>query len=96
MSIKRWLRNWLLDDGSKQATAGNEISLSAVSSDDGFENYRNTLRFNVQPAHGGIILTIKKYDSKRDENNHVVHVIQDDQDVAQNIAHIVSMELLRS
>lgn len=96
MSIKRWLRNWLLT-GEKHA---NEVgaTLSTVSSNDDphYENYRNQIRFNVQPARGGIIVTVKQYDPKRDDTNHVVHVIQDDENVAENIAHIVSMELLRS
>lgn len=94
MSIKRWLRNWLMNDESKLSKAETGIQLS--SDDPAYDNYRNQIRFNVQPARGGLIVTVKQYDPKRDENNHTVHIIHDDQNVAENIAHIVSMELLRS
>lgn len=95
MSIKRWFRNWLMSDNSMLQKAGNEIAISS-SDDPAYDNYRSQLRFNVQPARGGLIVTVRQYDAHKDENKHTVHIIHDDQDVAQNIAHIVSMELLRS
>lgn len=97
MSIKSWLRNWLMAEDRSANLGKVALSAGTVTADDtNFENYRETIRFTVQPARGGIIVTVKQYDAKRDENNHTVHVIQDNEDVAQSIAHIVSMELLRS
>lgn len=96
MSIKRWFKNWLLSDDRHSKEAG--ISIGPVTSSDAssYENYRNQIRFNVQSARGGIIVTVKHYDPKTDDSNHTVHIIHDDQNVAENIAHIVSMEILRS
>ena len=56
----------------------------------------NTLRFTVTPARGGVIVQVRKYDRKNDDNLYVTHVIHDDDNVSESIAHIVSMELLRA
>lgn len=85
-----------MSDNSMLQKASNEITLSSSDEEFAHENYRQQLRFTVQPARGGLIVTIKQYNPAKDENNHTVHIIHDDQDVAENIAHIVSMELLRS
>lgn len=102
--VRRWIKNWIVDTintEDSQTTAGkqafarhsNDIS---IASDSEYENHRDTFRFNVQPARGGIIVTIRKYNQKIDDTVHIVHVIHDDQDVAQSISEIVSMELLRA
>lgn len=105
MRIKKWFREWLFNDGDEieidgsvpisKMGRGRKNQLSVSSSDD-FEDHRNQIRFHVQPARGGIIVTVKQYDEKRDETRSIVHLIHDDQDVAKNVADIVSMEILRS
>ena len=95
--IKKWLRNWLLNKDKEQdhrVYAKNSISVG--SSFDADDHRINTLRFNVTPARGGIVLTVKNYDRKRDEDHCTVHVLHDGQDLAKDIGDIVSMELLRS
>lgn len=100
--FKRWLRNWLLSDESEKRQRAEKYSNSISSISIGnstfdSEDHRvNTLRFNVTPARGGVVLTIKNYDRKRDEDNTTVHVLHDGQDLAKDIGDIVSMELLRS
>jgi hypothetical protein len=96
--IKKWLRNWLLnkdkeDKEQRYASSGISIGRSSFDSDD---HRVNTLRFNVTPARGGVVLTVKNYDRKRDEDNVTVHVLHDGQDLAKDIGDIVSMELLRA
>jgi len=54
------------------------------------------LNFNVMPASGGVVVSINKYDRQKGQHLETLHVIHDDDDVATNIGHIVSMELLRS
>ena len=96
--FKQWLRNWLLnkdkeDKEQKYASPGISVGRSSFDDDD---HRINTVRFNVTPARGGCVLTVKHYDQKRDEHNTTVHVLHEDQDLARNIGDIVSMELLRS
>ena len=55
----------------------------------------NTLRFNVTPARGGVIVSVRTYDRRKDETDNVIHVIHDDESVSERVAEIVSMELLR-
>jgi len=105
MKIKKWFRDWLFNDSDEIEINEGSVPISkmgrgrqsnmVISNSDDYED-RNQLRFHVQPARGGIIVTVKQYDEKRDENRTIVHLIHDDQDIAKNIADIVSMEILRS
>jgi hypothetical protein len=98
--FKRWLRNWLLSDESEKSRRAEKYSNSVItgstSTFDSEDHRINNLRFNVTPARGGVVLTVKHYDCKRDEDNTTVHVLHDGQDLAKDIGDIVSMELLRS
>ena len=89
--IKRWLRNWILDDE-------NQIESLPYATESDEPNYEDhtTLRFNVTSARGGIILTVRNYDKRTDNHYYTAHVLHDDQNIADSIAQIVSMELLRS
>lgn len=90
--IKRWLRNWLMRDDEPKVLAYATVSDGANSAID--EDH--TIRFNVTPARGGIVVSVRQYDRKTDRTNYTNHVIHDDENVAESIGHIVSMELLRS
>jgi hypothetical protein len=54
-----------------------------------------TFRFDVSVGRGGIVLVTKRYDPKRDENTEVLHVIHDNDDVANSVGQIVAMEMLK-
>lgn len=91
--FKSWIRNWIMrDDAEVKLTA--EPRIREVEYDE--SQTLQTLRFSVTPARGGLILSVRHYDRRKDESNFVNHVIHDDQNVAENIAQIVSMEILRS
>lgn len=92
MGIKAWFRNWLLKDSEEESYA-NDVRIDDDS--EHFDAHQNTINFKVSVARGGCIVSCRQYDRVKDENLMTVHVIHDDQDVAQSIAHIVSMELLR-
>jgi len=55
----------------------------------------NPLRFSVQKASGGTVVEVVYYDRKKDENTTNMHVIPDDQDIAEHIGKIVTFELLK-
>lgn len=97
--FKRWLRNWLMNDETEKRLRADKYSqpTSTLNSTFDSEDHRVTnLRFNVTPARGGIVLTVRQYDHKRDVDQSTVHVLHDGQDLAKDIGEIVSMELLRS
>ena len=90
--IKRWLRNWLMNDESKNQLA--MVSTRDHSSNEFEED--STMRFSITPARGGIVVSVRQYDRKTDRTNYTNHVIHDDENVAESVGHIVSMEILRS
>lgn len=95
--FKKWLRTWLLEDdqlkGNNRAYPKNEVYATTANSS---IDEDNTIKFNVTPARGGIIVSVRHYDRRNDQTSYTNHVIHDDQNVAESISHIVSMELLKS
>jgi len=89
--FKIWFRNWLYDDHNDKAE-------KVLAHDDEGRNYEDdkTLKFNVTTARGGVILTVRNYDQRQDRHFYTAHVLHDDQNIAEGVAQIVSMELLRS
>ena len=66
----------------------------AISSDG--PDITRTVRFDVTVARGGILVTTRRYDSKKDETHEIINVIHEDEDSSKKIADIVSMEILKS
>ena len=93
--MTNWLRkkfkNFLYPDDEIELVSS---KLSVTSGDDIQED--NTLRFTVTPARGGIIVSVRNYNRKKDTSENTVHVIHDDEDVAKHVSEIVSMSLLRN
>ena len=72
-----------------------EAKLVAASVEEtGFRD-DHSLRFDVTSARGGVILSMRFYDSRTDRTHYQNYVIPDGEDVATSVAHIISMELLR-
>lgn len=57
---------------------------------------QRTFRFDVTVARGGILVTTRRYDPKKDESHEIINVIHEDEDSNKKIADIVSMEILKS
>lgn len=55
----------------------------------------NSMRFTVTPARGGTVISVNQYDNKKDENITTLYVIPDDKDFKNEIANIMSLELLK-
>ena len=91
MGIKSWLRRWIFDDDNgKVAMTGNATATLRES------EFDTPIRFTVTPARGGVVVCCRNYDRQKDRSFDVIHVIHDDEDVAQKIGHIVSLELMKS
>ena len=84
--LKRRLRNWINSDED-----------CLVSTVHGANHYfdDNPIRFAVTMARGGIVITTSTYDRVKDRTHNIVHVIHDDEDVANQVGQIVAMELMK-
>lgn len=93
----RFLRKWILKWAEKNRDC-KEMQVARINETQARlkDNMPEGITFNVVPASGGVVITINKYDRQKGYNIEHVHVIHDDQDVATNIGHIVSIELLRA
>ena len=89
--LRKKLKNFLYPDDESELVPSR---LSVTSNDEIQED--NTLRFTVTPARGGIIVSVRNYNRKRDTSENTVHVIHDDEDVAKHVSEIVSLSLLRN
>lgn len=89
--LRQKIKNFLYPEDEVELVSSNRLS---VTSDD--YNEDNTLKFSVTPARGGIIVSVRNYNRKKDTSENTVHVIHDDEDVSQRVAEIVSMSLLRN
>lgn len=54
------------------------------------------MNFTVYRANGGHVIETRKYDRKRDNNDHNLHIITDDKDIGEEIGKIITFEQLRS
>ena len=90
MSSKSWIKNWL-DSDDTSYTQDLRIDSGSTKGIDS----ENSMRFEVTPARGGLVITVRIYDRKTDSHNWVNHVIHDDEEASARIAEIVSMNMLR-
>ena len=91
--IKQWILRWLRED--KKAMRDLAIATTKSRDYEDISDYRNVMKFEIVPARGGMIFTIRTYDEKSDNHKHLHYVIHDDEDVAARIGEIVSLEMLR-
>lgn len=94
--LRKWLLSWVQQareecDEPVNMTFRGARKPRALSDGDS----PRSLTFNVIPASGGVVISVRKYDRIAGEHAETLHVIHDDADVATNIGHIVSLELLR-
>ena len=53
------------------------------------------LRLSIYRANGGTIVETRTYDRQKDRNQTQLHIIGNDQDIAQGLSKIITMEALR-
>ena len=89
LTFKQKLRKWLMDDSD-------EYGDNIISVDSEGPNIQSQgFRLNVYSASGGIIVETTKYDSKKDEHRHSLHVVTDDKELGEELSKIITMESLR-
>ena len=55
----------------------------------------NPITFRVQAVQGGTLIETRWYDPKQDENERKLHIVTDEENLAEAIGRIVTMELLK-
>ena len=89
LTFKQRVRNWLMNDDD-------ELNYASVSIDSEGPNIQSQgFRLNVYSAGGGTIIETTKYDRKNDDHRHSLHVVTDDKDLGEELAKIITMEILR-
>ena len=103
--MKNWLRQRLLhflidaeDSRPSRIGRGNiSVSLSDELCDDSPSgiDLPDPIRFKVQQVSGGTVVETTWYDHKKDENRIKLHIITQEENLAESIGKIVTMELLQ-
>ena len=88
LSIRERIRNWLLKDAD-------DAELVYAEDCNGVDLHSQGFRLQVYGASGGTIVETTKYDQKKDENRHSLHVVTEDKDLGEELAKIITMEQLR-
>jgi hypothetical protein len=87
---KQRLRDWLNDENEGEAIVS--IGIDSVSNS---LDSNESIRFSVYRASGGLIVETRKYDHRKDQNNHQLHIITDDKNLGTELAKIITLEALR-
>jgi len=99
----RWLwsnlMKWVWDfnrDGRLGARPKQETYLiSSTEDEQSAIDLPDPIRFKVQAVNGGTIIETRWWDGKKDENRVKLHIVTSDNDLAEAIGKIVTMELLQ-
>ena len=102
--MRNWLRQRLLNllvgghaeikvssRGSGRLSSFDEIECS----DNPGIDLPDPIRFRVQQVQGGTVIETKWYDPKKDEERVKLHIVTPEENLAESIGKIVTMELLQ-
>lgn len=88
--FKRWLRNWINEENLVSADKPSRL-IDSTELDS-----NQPLRITIHRAAGGMIIETRSYDRIKDRNNQNLHIVTHEQDLAESLSKIVTMESLRS
>jgi len=87
--FKNWVRRWLTED-----EAINDIKPSRLVESADFDSTQ-PLRLTIHRAAGGMVIETRTYDRVKDRQNQNLHIVTHDQDLAESLSKIITMESLR-
>ena len=90
--LRRWIKNWLTKDDYEQSAIKSTIVGAKYDVDD---VNSDGIKFTVTPANGGILISAHSYNNQKGEHNNNLYVIHQNDDVAENITKIITLELLK-
>jgi len=86
--FKKWMRNWLYEEERVDQPA------RLIDSTDIESN--QPMRITIHRAAGGMVVETRTYDRVKDRSNQNLHIVTHDQNLAESLSKIVTMESLRS
>jgi hypothetical protein len=89
--FKRWLRNWINQEENLVAA---EKPTRLVESTDIDSN--QPMRITIHRAAGGMVIETRTYDRIKDRSNQNLHIVTHEQDLAEGLSKIITMESLRA
>lgn len=89
--FKRWFRNWInKEDNAVESPKPSRL----VESSDIDSN--QPMRITIHRAAGGMVIETRTYDRIKDRSNQNLHIITHEQDLAEGLSKIITMESLRA
>jgi len=92
----------LRDDGlvephrpARLRSRGGSNSIAICDDSNDSIDLTDPISFKVEAVQGGTLVETRWYDHKRDESIRKLHIVNSDQDLAEAIGKIVTMELIR-
>jgi hypothetical protein len=100
--MRTWIRQKLLNillDADSRPDDRRQINVSLANCDvmesDPSIDLPDPIRFRVQQVSGGTVIETKYYDHKKDEERIKLHIVTPEENLADSIGKIVTMELLQ-
>ena len=88
--FKRWLRNWINEENLIAAEQPTRLTDSTEL------DSNQPMRITIHRAAGGMVIETRTYDRVKDRNNQNLHIITHEQDLAEGLSKIITMESLRA
>jgi hypothetical protein len=89
LNLKARLRNWLLRDEESECVPADVIVHGPERI-----NHENSINFQVIQAAGGRIVQVQTYDRHKDRHMTSLHIITPEEDLAESLAHILTLSQL--
>ena len=92
MSIKYWLRSWLLDSDHKESP----LRATAIRSANTIEEESSQLSFSIIRAVNGRIIKVSHYKPQQrgPDYTHELYIVKDDEKIPDVIARIMAIKAL--
>jgi hypothetical protein len=95
--FNRWVNKKIRDSMNQPNVYSNDAKVSIGIDRLDRETFdRPALNFKMHRAESGWIMEVRRYDSRTDRNSTALHIINDEDDLGDNIAKIITMETLRA
>ena len=93
-----WFDRWLMKrvQNAYNANSVSEKEAPIPIQRDDVDDYTYAVRFNITPARGGSVVTVMRYDQRKDQTDRIVYVIDESADLSKRVSEIVTMEMYRS
>jgi hypothetical protein len=93
--FKRWIMRMTQEAIEEDRQTRHSIVAAFPSQTRGFDA-NNGLNMSVYPADGGYVIQFNHYDHKIDRNFQSLHIIGNDEDFADRISQIITLELIKN